>query len=249
MFASACNASEGPTPAAPSSEGATETQESQEPALAGDDDVAPNPSMGTPAVPRAQPEDRPCGPDEEICGPHQICQTPVGGCGHLRSGRCTNVPEMCPLMLQPVCGCDGVSYGNGCEAAMARTSVRSAGPCEEAVAPSMGSETGGAETSAEPAETILCVQGSDCPDGLRCDMSDAASCAPPIRGVCAPAAPEHSCRGAYRPECGCNGVTYVNACERQRAGIARNFVGSCEDGPTARPSPSDEPPSTEAPEE
>jgi hypothetical protein len=47
-------------------------------------------------------------------------------------GVCTAIPQFCPDIWQPVCGCDGSIYGNSCEAASASVSV---GPRSNCLAP------------------------------------------------------------------------------------------------------------------
>jgi hypothetical protein len=44
-------------------------------------------------------------------------------------GVCEERPVNCPDIFMPVCGCDGETYGNGCEAAAAGVSIRSEGAC------------------------------------------------------------------------------------------------------------------------
>ena len=45
-------------------------------------------------------------------------------------GKCTKKPEMCTMIFAPVCGCDGQTYNNGCEAARAGSSVATQGACK-----------------------------------------------------------------------------------------------------------------------
>ncbi|GGD18440.1 hypothetical protein GCM10011342_28880 [Aquisalinus flavus] len=45
------------------------------------------------------------------------------------SGTCQPKPEMCTQQYEPVCGCDGETYGNACEAASAGVSIMSQGEC------------------------------------------------------------------------------------------------------------------------
>ena len=45
-------------------------------------------------------------------------------------GKCTKKPQVCPLLVAPVCGCDSQTYNNQCEAARAGVSVSASGACK-----------------------------------------------------------------------------------------------------------------------
>jgi hypothetical protein len=43
---------------------------------------------------------------------------------------CARRPEACIQIFDPVCGCDGRTYGNACTASSAGVSVDFDGPCD-----------------------------------------------------------------------------------------------------------------------
>jgi Kazal-type serine protease inhibitor-like protein len=65
------------------------------------------------------------------CPDGQFCSfAPGADCGATdKPGHCMAKPAACPRIAQPVCGCDGKTYGNGCEAAAAQVGVRATGAC------------------------------------------------------------------------------------------------------------------------
>ncbi|HVJ93737.1 MAG TPA: DUF6748 domain-containing protein [Labilithrix sp.] len=65
------------------------------------------------------------------CNVDQYCSwKPKDICGAADApGKCAYKPEICPKIFQPVCACDGKTYGNACEAAAAGASVSSEGAC------------------------------------------------------------------------------------------------------------------------
>lgn len=83
----------------------------------------------------ASSEPRACGgftwPPNPPCADGEFCEQPPGTClvADL-PGTCQVVPEVCPLYLDPVCGCDGVTYGNDCERLRARVALDHPGACD-----------------------------------------------------------------------------------------------------------------------
>jgi hypothetical protein len=65
------------------------------------------------------------------CGAGEYCgYAPEAMCGAAdQMGTCKPKPEACPLVYMPVCGCDGLTYGNACSAASAGVSVLHTGEC------------------------------------------------------------------------------------------------------------------------
>jgi predicted secreted protein len=65
------------------------------------------------------------------CPATQFCSyTKAAACGAGdQSGTCQPLPDLCPALVMPVCGCDGKTYNNSCEANRAHTSVVASGPC------------------------------------------------------------------------------------------------------------------------
>ncbi|MEO6603903.1 MAG: Kazal-type serine protease inhibitor domain-containing protein [Polyangiaceae bacterium] len=77
--------------------------------------------------------------DGKLCGTRGVPGACANGsycayrsqCGATDAGgKCTKKPELCPHLVAPVCGCDGNTYNNGCEATRAGASVAAQGACK-----------------------------------------------------------------------------------------------------------------------
>jgi len=135
-----------------------------------------------------------------------FCEHPAGTCDVVDNlGTCVPVPDACPRIFDPVCGCDGVTYSNDCERRRARAQKAHDGPCEKEVC-------GG-------------IIGAPCPDGTFCEHPEGTCDVADNQGACVPI-PE-LCPENFDPVCGCDGVTYSNDCERQRAKAQKAHHGPC----------------------
>jgi hypothetical protein len=153
-----------------------------------------------------------CNPDDATCGAckenadcpeTQYCARPVGACS--ATGACESRPLLCTRELRPVCGCDGVTYANPCEAAAHGANIAHDGRCSDGVC-------GG-------------IAGVPCPDGELCELPAGECDTTDLQGECIPL--PHECPTVYQPVCGCDGATYSNDCERQRAKAQKAHDGPC----------------------
>ena len=74
---------------------------------------------------------QPCSQEDPLaCGGDEVCEGPKGSCESLTvPGWCLPMPEECPDVDIPVCGCDGTTYANDCERKIARTWLDHEGEC------------------------------------------------------------------------------------------------------------------------
>jgi len=116
------------------------------------------------------PEGEPCGGFlGDTCGDDEYCAYEAGQyCGAAdASSTCEPRPDLCPAIYMPVCGCDGNTYSNSCDAASAGVGVYSEGECEP---PPPGGFCGG-------------IAGIQCPEGQVCVDDGNDDCDPLLGGA------------------------------------------------------------------
>lgn len=143
------------------------------------------------------------------CPNGQFCFYPVGTCGQgdiqgvclpLGGANC-----FCPAVYDPVCGCDGNTYGNECLATCAGVSIAHPGECRQLC---------GGLSPLPP-----------CDNDEFCKYPPGTCDDPSVQGHCT-AFPQ-ACPDVWMPVCGCDGVTYGNECEADVAGVSVDYPGPC----------------------
>jgi hypothetical protein len=141
------------------------------------------------------------------CAAGEFCRPHVGDCAAAAAGNCTKIPEVCPPAISniPVCACDGVTYANACKAFSTGVGIASVGEC-------------GADQQACGGAAGTCPTGEVC-------LRPLGECAADAEGICHPT--PVACQGVINPVCGCDGVTYDNACVAAGAGATVDHEGEC----------------------
>jgi hypothetical protein len=85
------------------------------------------------ASPNSANLDEACGgPNHITCNSALYCQLPAGQCSAADvPGVCAKAPDFCMRVSRPVCGCNGKTYLNECEARKARVAIDTSGACKK----------------------------------------------------------------------------------------------------------------------
>ena len=145
--------------------------------------------------------------NDDMCGEGHYCWYPDGQCDIIETGKCQPIPLGCPDVWEPVCGCDGKTYGNYCEMQTASQSLQYKGECKD--------------------KPIVCggFVGIPCPVGMYCKMPDGTCNGADMQGICTTV--PQGCFALWDPVCGCDGKTYGNECELEVAMGAKDYDGEC----------------------
>jgi hypothetical protein len=146
------------------------------------------------------------------CATDEYCNyTPAAMCGRADApGTCTKIPkgQACDAVYDPVCGCDGKTYGNDCEASIAGASIDHTGACG-----STGGTCGG-------------LIGKQCSSGYFCDFPPDMACGNADGSGNCTMIPQ-ACTDEVAPVCGCDEMNYVTACEAHAKGVSVAYKGGC----------------------
>ncbi len=167
-----------------------------------------------------------------MCPAGYFCDWDLAGmCGRAdATGTCQETPQFCADIYDPVCGCDGMTYSNECEANGNGVSALSEGECVKSCV-----------ANTDCAVDELCINGTctdvaqgqcggfagfQCAADEWCDYPDGTMCGAGDQSGTCQVRPQ-ACPAVFAPVCGCDNMTYSNGCVANSAGVDVYTQGAC----------------------
>ncbi len=137
-----------------------------------------------------------------IADPNETNKTLIDGTDCIdQSQLAKQAKTVCNTTILPVCGCDGKTYRNPCEAKKKGLITYKSGRCA-------GDKTDFNAKKATPAPPSDGSTSKYCIDRTKINL-------------------KAECPTIYEPVCGCDGKNYSNECEAKRKGLTRFTPGEC----------------------
>lgn len=117
------------------------------------------------------------------CAAGEFCKLPDGQCAG--SGTCASMPQMCITLYKPVCGCNGKTYGNSCDANGNGQNWGANGECGGAAVGTCCKQDSDCNSNACAGTTCVngdglkpgqCWTTSQCPAGTACKGANVCPC-------------------------------------------------------------------------
>lgn len=119
------------------------------------------------------------------CPAGEFCKLPDGQCSG--TGTCKAPPQVCMTVYMPVCGCNGKTYGNTCEANGSGQNWGAKGECAGGSTPDGSCCKADSECKSNACAGTICVNGdglksgqcwttSQCPAGTTCQGANVCPC-------------------------------------------------------------------------